>query len=254
MEDKTKILRTLGLTNGEIIVYISLLHKGAKTASQLSKETNLNRSNLYRILERLIDKKLVFSSIIEKIRYFSVTRPERINELFNKKISSLKEKQKEVQNFVKEADKISEIETPHSEFAVEVHEGINEIKEVLGNVLNLKRGEIIYAIGKEGVLSEYPGIKYWIDTLFKKRIEKKIKFLAVYNLHNKARKAKSKNTEVRYANLSEIGDIEITFYKSTLLIYVMTKEKPRVIFIKSKEIVMAMLSYFKFLWSKAKEM
>lgn len=254
MEDENDILHELGLTDGEIRVYLSLLNKGTQTATQLSKDTKLNRSNSYRILERLTEKKLAFSSIIEKTRYFSITRVERINEIYNQKISSLKDKEREIERFVKDAEKFSGTKIPKSEFAVEVHGGIEEIKRIMQNVLNLKRGEIVYAIGKEGVLAEYPGIKYWIDNFFKRRMERGIKFQAVYNLHENARRPRSKNTFVKYANLSGMGDIELSLYRNVLLIYVMTKEEPKVILIKNEDISSAMISYFKFLWNQAKEM
>jgi len=252
--EQDKILKEIELTDGEIKVYLSLLYRGAQTASNISKDTKLNRSNLYRIIEKLINKKLVFSSIIEKTKYFSITRVERIKEIYREKISSLEEKEREIENFIKNAEKISEIKLPKGEFVIEVHEGVEEIKRIMENILTLKKEEIVYAIGKEGVLAEYPGIKYWIDPLFKKRVKKGIKFIAVYNWHDKAKKAESRNTIIKYANLAGMGDIEISFYMDILLIYVMTKEKPRVVLIKSKEIVLAMVSYFKFLWNKAKEM
>jgi len=252
--DQLEILREIGLTEGEIKVYLSLLNKGTQTASQLARNTRLNRSNLYRILERLIDKKLIFSSVIEKIKYFSVTRVERIKELYNQKIEKLKEKEKQIESFVKNAEKLSEIKLPKEEFVVEVYEGVEEIKRVIEHVLTLKKGETVYAIGKEGVLAEYPGIKFWIENLFRKRAKRGINFVAVYNWHENAKKAKSPYTEVRYANLLGMGDIEMSFYRNILLIYIMTKEKPRVILIRSKDIVLAMVSYFKFLWDKAKKM
>jgi len=254
MENEATILKDLGLTDGEIKVYLSLLHKGTQTASQLSRETKLNRSNLYRILERLIDKKLIFSSVIEKTKYFSVTRIERILELYKQKLSFLEEKEKQIEKFVKEAEKLSEIKLPEAEFGVEVHEGIEEIKRVLEYVLNLKKEEIVYELGKEFVISEYPGLKYWFENFIKRRAKKRIKFVAVFNLHERAKRAKSKYTEIRYANLAGMSDTAIAFYRDILLIYVMTKEKPRVVLIKSNDIVLAMTSYFKFLWNKAKEM
>ncbi len=252
--DRERILKDLGLTNGEIKVYFYLLNRGTQTAAQIARDTKLNRSNLYKILERLIDKKLVFSSLIKKTKYFSVTRIERVFELYNETISSLQEKESKIQQFVKEAEKFSEIKLPKSEFAVEVHEGVEEIKRIIENVLNLKKDEIVYAMGKEAVLANYPGFRYQIENLFRKRARKGIRFEAVYNLHKEAKPAKSLHTEIRYANLSGMGDTEISFYRNILLIYVMTEEKPRVILIKSEDIVLAIKSYFKFLWSKAKKL
>lgn len=254
MENEATILKDLGLTDGELKVYLSLLYTGTKTASQLSQETKLNRSNLYRILERLIDKKLVFSTIIKKTKYFSVTRVERIFELYKEKISSLKKKEMHIKKFIKNVEKLNVIKIPGTEFVVEVHEGVEEIKKVFEYVLDLKQEEVVYELGKEFVISNYPGLKYWFENFIKKRVKRRIRFIAIFNWHEKAKRAKSKYTKIRYANLIGMSDTAIAFYRDILLIYIMTKEKPKVILIKSNDIVLAMTSYFRFLWNKAKEM
>ena len=61
------ILRDVGLTEGETRVYLLLLNSGPQKATKLSKETGLNRSNLYRILESLNEKKLIFSSTLKSL-------------------------------------------------------------------------------------------------------------------------------------------------------------------------------------------
>ena len=51
--ENLEILKEI-MTEAEISVYITLFEKGRMNAAQISAETGLNRSNLYRILENLI--------------------------------------------------------------------------------------------------------------------------------------------------------------------------------------------------------
>jgi sugar-specific transcriptional regulator TrmB len=252
-EIKTGLLKEVGLTEGESKVYILLLKRGSLKASQISKETGLNRSNLYKIIENLISKKLVFSLITDKVNFFSSTRPERLKELYNQKLSSLREKEKEINEYIKSIETIQSIPPLEGKFAVEVYHGIDEVKEVLSRVLLLNKNDIVYSLGKEGLMAEYPKIKYWFHNFIKQRVRKGIKFYAIYNLHEKAKRVHSRFTRVRYAKLEGMGEIEIAFYRDLLMIYVVTEKEPRVIVIKSKEIVNSMIGYFNFLWEKAKE-
>jgi len=249
--DKMILLKEIGLTEGEIKVYLLLLKKGSLKAGQISKETRLNRSHLYKILENLILKRLIFYSIIDNTKNFTITRPDRLKEIYDERLNKFQEKEKDIKEFLKDIKKINLLPV-ETGFSVEVYEGVNEIKSILQDILNLKKGEKICALGKEGVLAEFPGIKYWFDNLLRKRIQKGIKFLAIYNLHENAKRAKSLLTEIRYADLSNIGEIEISFYSDKLLIYLMEKEKPRVVVLKNKMIVNAMESYFYLLWEKSK--
>jgi sugar-specific transcriptional regulator TrmB len=251
IDEQINILKEIGLNDGEIKVYLLLLKKGSMKAGQISKETHLNRSYLYKILENLVLKKLIFFSILENARVFTITRTDRLKEIYSDKLSMFQEKEKEIKEFLNNIKKINSFPI-ESGFSVEVYEGIEEIKSILQDILKLKKGDKIYALGKEGVLAEFPGIKYWFDNLLRKRIKKGIKFLAVYNLHKNAKITKSPLTEVKYADLFNIGEIEISFYSDKLLIYLMEKEKPRVIILKNKMIVNAMESYFCLLWEKSK--
>lgn len=77
------------------------------------------------------------------------------------------------------------------------------------------------------------------------------KFFALYNKHEKAKEAKTSLTQIKYANLKNVGEIELSFYRDNLLIYVITEKAPRAILIKNKEIVNSMKGYFHFLWKKS---
>ena len=62
-------LKKLGLTEGEIKVYTSLIKMGRAPITIISSKTGLNRTGLYDIMEGLIEKGLVSYIYEEKKKY-----------------------------------------------------------------------------------------------------------------------------------------------------------------------------------------
>jgi len=55
-------LKAIGLTEGEIRVYLALLDSGLTTTGIVIKQSNITGSKVYNILDRLIEKGLEESS------------------------------------------------------------------------------------------------------------------------------------------------------------------------------------------------
>ena len=73
-----KLLLEAGLTEGEVKVYLALLEIGETTTGPLIKKAKVSASKCYDILERLIQKGLVSSSVKANMKYFSAADPKRI--------------------------------------------------------------------------------------------------------------------------------------------------------------------------------
>jgi|GEM_PF-5660680 len=249
MNDDKNLLKEL-LTEAEILIYTVLLNKGQLTATKIASETNLNRSNLYRILENLSNKKLISNSISNKKRYFFANNPSKLKELMNQKIKSLKEKQNIINKLVFSMQKIQKKKTEKdTEFNVSVYAGIQEIKNVLDIFLHPNKGEIIYGIGYGGLFNKlFP--EYW-ESNKRKRVARGIKFKGVLSME-KPRKPRHKLTYVRYADLKQLANMRIDFFRDIIIIFII-EENPKAIVIKNKEIANGMKAYFDFLWENAQE-
>ena len=62
------MLKEFGLTETEEKVYLSLLKQGTSLASDIIKKTQLHRTTIYDVLERLISKGFVSYIIQNKIK------------------------------------------------------------------------------------------------------------------------------------------------------------------------------------------
>ena len=100
----TKTLSNIGLTNGEIKVYLTLLKLGSTTSGPLTDKSGVSRSKIYNILERLIQKGLVSYIIKEKTKYFQAAEPTKIKEYLENKEKEFQEQKKEIDKILPELE------------------------------------------------------------------------------------------------------------------------------------------------------
>ena len=71
-------LLTLGLTDNEVDIYLSLMDIGSGTAYDVIKKSGLHRNSVYSSLQGLVKKKLVTQVERNKKQYFEPVDPQRI--------------------------------------------------------------------------------------------------------------------------------------------------------------------------------
>ena len=91
--DIKRLLQDLGLEEKEAKVYLALLSLGETTATKISKKTNLDRTLIYQLGNKLIEKGLASYIIKNNVRYFSAANPEKL-------VQDLKEKEKQLQKAI----------------------------------------------------------------------------------------------------------------------------------------------------------
>lgn len=91
-----KILEELGLTKGEITVYLTLLKLGETTTGKIIKDAQISSGKIYEILDKLMDKGLASYIIKEKTKYFSAASPNRILDYVHEKEKALKLKEEQL--------------------------------------------------------------------------------------------------------------------------------------------------------------
>ena len=112
--DVKQVLSELGLSEGEIKVYMALLKLGSSPVSALKEETKLHRTTIYDFIEKLLNKGLVNHVIKNNVTYYNATHPNRLADF-------LKEKVEKLNNVLPELIKLSEFHK--EEIKVEVYKG-----------------------------------------------------------------------------------------------------------------------------------
>ena len=75
------MLEEFGLTETEEKVYLSLVKLGESPASEIIKKTQLHRTTIYDVLERLIEKGLISFVTKNKIKYYLTASPSKFEDL-----------------------------------------------------------------------------------------------------------------------------------------------------------------------------
>src|SRR3989344_1905685 len=155
----TKILEELGLTLGEIKVYLALLKLGSSSTGPIAKESQVSRSKLYIILDKL-EKKGLASHVEEKgVTYFQAAEPSKIKDYLKEKEETVKKLQQDFEKF------LPQLEAFHKESGrvqrVSVYQGFKGIITAHEHIyVKLKKGEMYYYVGISKDQPEFQHI-YW---------------------------------------------------------------------------------------------
>src|SRR3989338_8385224 len=101
---ETKILEEIGLTPGEIKVYLALIGLGETTTGPIVDEARVSISKVYSILERLSKKGLVSHVVKNNVKYFKAADPNRLLIYLQEKEEHLKKQEQELKKFIPELE------------------------------------------------------------------------------------------------------------------------------------------------------
>lgn len=85
----TEQLKEVGLSAHEAAIYDYLAERGASTASTIARNTGIQRSTVYAVLNELQEAKLVMQTDTKKVARFSITNPEHLKNLIEQKTHEL---------------------------------------------------------------------------------------------------------------------------------------------------------------------
>lgn len=106
-----KELEKLGLTEGEAKVFLALTELGSSTVGPIVKKSKVAYSNIYEILERLIEKGIVSFIIINKTKHFQSVSPSNLLEYLNKKEIEIVKQKETLSELIPRLEKLKE-QTP----------------------------------------------------------------------------------------------------------------------------------------------
>jgi sugar-specific transcriptional regulator TrmB len=236
----TEILEDLGLSYTEVKVYLALLKLGSALAGEITRNSEINRTNVYDALERLIQRGLVTYSLSANRKVFEPVNPLRLKEI-------LKEKELKLNSIIPELDSKYK-ESKQKEEAI-IFKGKKGIKSVFEDILKEKKELLVY--GGESKFEEmFPAYrKEWN----KERARLKINVRIIYNeqVRHKKKHEGMKLIDMRFVSKTYEFPSTVMIYGEKVVTVVWT-ELPFAFMIKSKEAARSNYNFFDLLWKIAK--
>lgn len=240
-------LKELGLSQGQIKVYTSILNLGTIGIHEIQEKTGLERRAIYDIVNKLIQKGFV-SYVNEKdVRKYQCTHPRNLQEL-------VESKQKTLQNLHNKVPQITNI-FMHSKPAIraEVYRGNDAMKTLLNESLEY---EATYWIGgNSGVEICSENMKRWFKHWTKRRIELKrfMYDLVAYKTHLEDYSPddikKHKKDLYKYCAMPKnMRSPMVIIIFGTKVAQILWSEQSFAFVIDSKEIQESFMKFFNYFW------
>jgi len=235
----TEILEQIGFEKDEINVYLTLLKLGSVTATKVESETNIYRTNVYRLLDNLINKGLVSYILKNNVKYFSADSPKKL-------LEDQKKKEKELQELIPSLEKLSNSE--REDFKVDVFKGKEGLIAVLKHVIRECKDYIVF--GEEGKFQEI--LPIFIQQLLRDLTKLKIDERILSKESKRGKIVLSKKSQIRYLPEKYFSPTMTVVFGDFTAIFVWN-EPYQAILIKSKPMAQSYFNYFEVLWEIAKK-
>lgn len=241
-------LLRIGLTGGEAKVYIALLELGSSTVGPIVKKARVAYSNVYDILNRLIDKGLVSYIVKSKTKYFQAVGPGNLADYLDKKEHEIAQQKEALTEML---PKLSSIQGNVPEQEAEIFLGKKGMKaayEKFFNSVSAKEVYMFFYIHREEYAEETDRF-YWniLGSLAKKPIMRGIGNR--YFRKSWFVKRTKKFIAIRFADFPIPGNIDV--YQNKVLLISWSPE-PISFLIKSKSVADDFRNYFNAVWKTAK--
>jgi sugar-specific transcriptional regulator TrmB len=252
LELEEKILERLGLTRGESKTYMSLLKLGSSTTGPIAKESQVSRSKLYIILDKLEKKGFVSHVEKDNMTYFQAVEPAKIKDY-------LADRQNELKNLENELDKfLPKLETLYGKFGgaqqVTIYQGLTGLKAAHEHTyLKLKKGDEYCYFGVPAYQPEEQH-SYWMGD-HERRVKAGIRCKLLFNRDTDAEILKERNSfamcDARYMPTDVRPPTYILVYKDTTMMAIPSKD-PLAIEIINQEIADSFKVYFNEFWKRSR--
>jgi len=174
------ILKELGLSETEALIYELLLEEGPTKGSDLARKSAIGRGNVYNTLTSLIGKGLV-EETNGKVAVFKALDPERLRILGKQKRVAAEALYEQLESV------LPSLKSSHRLFTkqptVRVFEGVEGLKELYGETLREKKPIFAFVSPDEPT----PAILRWLtSTYVKARVDAGIQVKAIVNGESQA--------------------------------------------------------------------
>lgn len=159
-------LRTLGLSDDEIAVYLTLVQTAASPL-ELSQKTTIKRTKIYSLLNALEKRSLIARVANEEGSLFAVTDPMNLGIAINESEARLKEHQETFYQLVPMLSALRGV-SQMSPFTVRTYEGEEGFKQMLWHELKTKGEQLCFGGGD---VEELVSSLTWVNRYRERAVE-----------------------------------------------------------------------------------
>ncbi len=171
----TSQLEQFGLDDVEVQIYLNLLSGGAKTPLDLSRETSINRSKIYRYLDRLKQKRLIEEADKGRGLTIKAANPDSLQLLILEKEQQVKNQKDILPDLLKELTALPVM--TKSGFEVKHYHGTEGLKQMLWNHLAAKKEILVFGYENRNNIAG----KAFAETIRFEQVERKITKIEIEN-------------------------------------------------------------------------
>lgn len=244
MEDRIEnVLRSIGLNKNEVKIFLDLIKKGPSSALEVSKRTEVHRSNVYDSLRILEEKGFVDERIENKKKLFHAINPEKLKDY-------ALQKEREVESIIGDLKNISSKEDKKSD--VSISYGVFAFRNALNDLLKLNSPISVYGIpeGSGDLLGES-----FLKNFHSERIDRGINMKHIYN--RRAFDKISRHRKIKFAEFRHLAkkydSNTTTMICGDMVVMVIFGDNLAVIVISNEEVAKSYNNYFEILWSHSSD-
>lgn len=239
-------LLKIGLTEGEAKVYLALSELGSSTVGPIVKKSKVAYSNIYDILNRLIDKGIVSFIVKNKTKHFQAAPPTNLLKYLENKEKEISKQKTELRKVLSKLEKLQQGKEGQEAEIFLGTRGLRTAYEKLYSNLP-KDTEILFFYLHKDEYSEASDIFYNSISDLSKRTKNKGIANKKYKKSLFAQKAKHLN--IKFVDFPIPGNIDIVKDKIMIVTWGAT---PTAILIHSETIANNFKDYFDEVWQIAK--
>src|SRR3989338_8254661 len=164
-----ELFQNLGLSKNEAELYEALLELGEASVSKLNQKTNINRRNIYDVLNRMTEKGLVFVVVQSGEHRYKPVDPRKLKEFILEKQAMLDEQLDELDRLYRSKPKTGE---------VFIYRGPEGWKNYMRDILRIN--ETAYFIGAKGLWLE-ERVKNFFPTFYQEATKRNLSFFHLFD-------------------------------------------------------------------------
>jgi len=243
MEKIKNVLKKIGLTENEVVVYLTLLKIGPSIVSKIAEKSEIYRPYVYDTLKRLSEKGLVSSVVKDNKKFFSALNPSHVLEIEKNKLA-------EINEILPSLNEI--LEKKKEETKVHFYSGKNILriiqKEVIKILLEIRGESLVIGVDEKKFMETD---KIAMLQFFEQMKQHKLKERVLVREGDNYLPGHEKTTKYKFLP-KEFFSPNSTFIFGDKVAVILFNEPICGILIESKELAETYRKQFELLWKMAK--